>query len=239
MMNAQLSPTGPQVEPIRRHGYSDRPSRLRPIPLGLSIGVTGALFAAYLFAPQEMIERFTPFDPLITKPIPLPDPPPVDQPQPKVDSPQHKTDIFVPRPLIVPRLPDNPSIGTTDPSADNRFTSGPIGETIVIDPPARPKPLPAPVLTQVSVDPRFADRFQPDYPSSMIRSEREGVAKVRVLVGVDGRVRDVVDAGSSASAFFDATRKHALRAWRFKPATRDGRPFESWHVMSVTFTLTG
>lgn len=238
-MNDQLSPRSPPSVLIRRHGYSDRPSGLRPVPLSLSIGVTGALFAAYLFAPQAVIERFTPFDPITIEQIPLPDPPPVDQPQPKVESPQPKTDIFVPQPVIVPRLPANPPIGTTDPSADNRFTSGPIGETIVIDPPARPKPPPAPVLTNVSIDPRFADRFQPDYPPSMIRSEREGVAKVRVLVGTDGRVRDVVDVGSSASAFFDATKKHALRAWRFKPATRDGKPFESWHVMSVTFTLTG
>ncbi len=237
-MNAQLFPTGPQAEPIRRHGYSDRPSRLRPVPLGLSIGVTGALFAAYLLAPQAMIERLTPFSPIKVKQIPLPTPP-KPAPQPRESSPQPKTTIVVPRQPIAPRLPDNPPIGTTDHSVDNGFTTGFVGETISIDPPARPKPPVAPVLTQVSIDPRFADRFQPDYPPAMLRLEREGIAKVRVLVGSDGRVRDVVDAGSSTTAFFEATRKHALRAWRFKPATRDGAPFESWHVMTVTFKLTG
>ncbi len=237
-MNAQLSPTGPQAEPIRRHGYSDQPSRLRPIPLGLSIGVTGALFAAYLLAPQAMIERFTPFAPIKIKQIPLPTPP-KPAPQPRTETPQPETTIVVPRRPIAPPLPSNPPIGTTDRGADNPFTTGPVGDAKSIDPPAQPRQPVAPVLTKVSIDPRFADRFQPDYPPAMLRLEREGVARVRVLVGPDGRVRDVVDAGSSTPAFFEATRRHALRAWRFKPATRDGAPFESWHVMTVTFKLTG
>ncbi|WP_161595911.1 energy transducer TonB [Flavisphingopyxis soli] len=237
-MNAQLSPTGPRAEPIRRHAYSDRRSGLRPIPLGLSIGVTGALFAAYLLAPQAMIERFTPFSPIKVKQIPLPTPP-KPAPQPREASPQSKTTIVVPRPPLAPPLPGNPPIGTTDRGADNPFTTGPVGHTSTLDPPVLTKLPVAPVLTQVSIDPRFADRFQPDYPPAMLRLEREGIARVRVLVGPDGRVRDVVDAGSSTTAFFDATRKHALRAWRFKPATRDGAPFESWHVMTVTFKLTG
>jgi protein TonB len=237
-MNAQLSPTGPQGEPIRRHAYSDRRSGLRPVPLGLSIGVTGALFAAYLFAPQAVIERFTPYTPITARQIPLPTPP-RPAPQPRTETPQVKTTIVVPRQPIAPQLPANPPIGTTDTGAANDFALGPIGDTIGIDTPARPKPPVAPVLTQVSIDPRFADRFQPDYPVAMLRLEREGIARVRVLVGPDGRVRDIVDAGSSTAAFFDATRKHALRAWRFRPATRDGAPFESWHVMTVTFTLTG
>lgn len=237
-MNAQLSPTPPRADPIRRHGYSDRRSGLRPIPLGLSIGVTGALFAAYLFAPQAVIERFTPYDPIKTTQIPLPVPPAPD-PQPRTESPQPKTVIVVPRQPIAPSLPNNPPIGTTDDSADNRFVVAPPGDTVVVNPPARPRPPIAPVLTKVSIDPRFADAFQPEYPPAMRRLDREGVAKVRVLVGADGRVRDVADAGSANPAFFDATRKQALRAWRFKPATRDGKPFESWHVMTVTFTLTG
>lgn len=237
MMNAQLSPNAPQADPIRRHAYSDRRSGLRPIPLGLSIGVTGALFAAYLFAPQAVIERFIPYTPIKVEQLPLPTPP-KPEPQPRSELPQPRTTVVVPRQPIAPRLPANPPIATSD-RGDNVFTLGPIGDTQVIDPPARPKPPVAPLLTQVSIDPRFADGFQPDYPPGMLRLEREGVAKVRVLVGADGRVRDVVDAGSSDAAFFAATKKHALRAWRFKPAMRDGKPFESWHVMSVTFTLTG
>lgn len=238
MMNVQLSPNSPQADLARRHRYSDQPSGLRPVPLGLSIGITGALFAAYLFAPQAMIERFTPYTPIKTEQIPLPTPPAPD-PEPRSASPQPKTDIVVLRPPIAPSLPNNPPIGTTERSTDNAFTVGPIGETVVLDPPARPKPPIAPRLTKVSVDPRYADRFQPDYPPNMIRLDREGVARVRVLVDAEGRVRDVVDAGSINAAFFEATRRHALRAWRFKPATRDGKPFESWHVMTVTFTLTG
>ena len=68
----------------------------------------------------------------------------------------------------------------------------------------------------------------------MIRAEMEGFATVRVLIGTDGRVKQVE---ASDTAFLDATRKQALSKWRFLPATRDGEPVESWREMTVRFQL--
>ncbi|TAJ41295.1 MAG: energy transducer TonB, partial [Chitinophagaceae bacterium] len=39
--------------------------------------------------------------------------------------------------------------------------------------------------------------------------------------------------------FFEATRKQALRYWKFRPATRDGVATESWRTMTVRFTIQG
>ena len=35
----------------------------------------------------------------------------------------------------------------------------------------------------------------------------------------------------------EATRRHALSKWRFKPATRDGVPYEDWMTMTLSFKL--
>ena len=71
----------------------------------------------------------------------------------------------------------------------------------------------------------------------MIRAEMEGFATVRVLIGTDGRVKQVEAVKASDTAFLDATRKQALSKWRFLPATRDGEPVESWREMTVRFQL--
>jgi protein TonB len=60
-----------------------------------------------------------------------------------------------------------------------------------------------------------------------------------VLIGIDGRVKAVEQVRATSPAFFEATKRHAIRNWRFKPATRGGTPQESWKVMNVRFELTG
>ena len=106
----------------------------------------------------------------------------------------------------------------------------------------RPDPVPLPpvanpVLTKAARDPRYASAFQPDYPPAMQRMEMEGRVSVRVLVGTDGRVKDVEILSATDPAFAAATERQARKAWRFKPATRDGIPQEEWITTSVVFRL--
>jgi protein TonB len=58
-----------------------------------------------------------------------------------------------------------------------------------------------------------------------------------VLIGADGRVKAVEKLRATSDAFFRATEQQALRHWRFKPATVDGRPVEARKVMTVHFQL--
>ena len=39
-------------------------------------------------------------------------------------------------------------------------------------------------------------------------------------------------------AFWIATQRHALRKWRFRPATRDGVPTASSKLLTIHFRLT-
>lgn len=82
-----------------------------------------------------------------------------------------------------------------------------------------------------------SSELQPPYPASEQRAENEGSVTVRILIGTDGRVKSVEKVRGASDAFFRATEQQALRHWRFKPATVDGRPVESRKVMTVHFRL--
>jgi periplasmic protein TonB len=99
------------------------------------------------------------------------------------------------------------------------------------------EPVAEPVLVGARDDPRFARDLQPPYPPAMQRAEMEGSVTVRVLIGVDGRVLRVEAVRVDQEAFLATTREWALRKWRFRPATRDGAPYEAWIVKTVRFTL--
>ena len=58
-----------------------------------------------------------------------------------------------------------------------------------------------------------------------------------MLVGTDGRVKDIQLVESPHEDFWSATRKQALNKWRFTPATKDGKPVESWMALKVVFQI--
>ena len=75
----------------------------------------------------------------------------------------------------------------------------------------------------------------PRYPSEAIAAGISGKVVLRVLVGVDGSVKDVVVEHSEPAGVFDAVTIDAARQWRFSPAIRDGAPAESWLRVPVNF----
>jgi len=96
---------------------------------------------------------------------------------------------------------------------------------------------PDPVIVDARLNTRYAEQFQPAYPPGQLRLEREAEVSVRVLVGTNGRVKQIELIDSPHVDFWTATRKQALKKWRFTPATKDGKPFESWMTLKVRFEI--
>lgn len=216
----------------------DRSAASRPISAGAALLINGGLIAGLMFAAPQIV-REPDDDTLITRHIPDEPPPPPIDPEPPAARTVAKTPttppIHRPEPRV-PTPPAGPTLGTTSDPVAPTFDppTGLSGAgTIVIDPPPVP-----PVMVEASIDPRFVGSFQPDYPGAELRQEKEGLVKVRVLIGIDGRIKAVEQMASPTAGFFEATRRHALGKWRFKPATRDGIPVESWKVMTVRFRIT-
>lgn len=216
--------------------YADRAKRFSPAGAGAALAVNGALIAGLIFAFAPQIVTVIRQKPLETYPVPkeVPPPPPVDEIKPKVDTVHNDPKVFVP-PVETPTHSDNPITGT-DIKPDLPVIALPsTGE----GPMVRETPAPPPPLIAAIVDPRYARDFQPEYPGIGIRQGLEGTATVRVLIGADGRVKQIEQVSATIPAFFEATRRQALSRWRFKPASRGGVPQESWKTMTVRFVLSG
>ena len=207
-------------------------------PRSKGLILAGAVHAVIIAAVVAMpgIEVPKTFDgPIFAFPVPAEKPPEpvVEQQKPEVEIARPTRQTLPDRVTIEPH-PD-PVIPTSN-YGDRKIKngSGGIGDAIRIEP---IKIAPDPVMIDASLNRRYADDFQPAYPLGQLRREREGTVSVRVLVGTDGRVKDIQLIDSPHEDFWSATRKQALGKWRFTPATEDGKPVESWMTLKVLFQI--
>lgn len=205
-----------------------------PVALTVAIGLNLAAVTALLLAKGEMIPLPDKIMEVVNIPLEKPD----TSPPPPIIRETHPPVPTTPTPVIdLPVPPDTTAI-VTEPTDTASLGSGTSGTsnlggsslpTIRVDP--------EPVLTDASVDPRYASLFQPPYPSRLQRLEIEGKVVLKVLIGADGRVRDVQIVYSDDDGFAESTERQARAKWRFKPATRDGTPIETWKQMTVRFEI--
>lgn len=220
--------------------YADRYARHRRINPGsliLALAINGAILGGLvLFANptfKRHVENQLKLISIVADPLPPPPPPPPPKPQPRPKiEPVLRQPLDTSKSVIVTRIAD------PTPLPLPTFTPGPIEGTGTVGTatavPLKPSP---PVLTIPTIDPRYASLFQPIFPPDEQRAGHDGRVVVRVLVGVDGRVKDVARVSATSTSFYDVTRKRALDRWRFKPATRDGIPVEAWREVAVSFVL--
>ncbi len=91
-------------------------------------------------------------------------------------------------------------------------------------------------FTFVEVLPRLVTKVIPVYPPLARDAGMEGAIKVRMLVGVDGRIRRAEIEEKHAS-LFDEAALTAARQWIFTPATTDGHPVMVWVRVPIVFRL--
>lgn len=168
-------------------------------------------------------------------PIPPDRPPPPDEPPPPERREAQQPSVIDTVPPIVPTQPQGPTV-EDPPLPPLPPSTGPIGDPVeYAGTPVLPPP--PPVRVEAQVDPRFARDLQPPYPPREESAEHEGVVRVRVTIGTDGRVKAIEQVSATNGNFWEATRRHALARWRFRPATLDGRPVESTKLMNVYFRI--
>ncbi len=214
--------------------YADtRGTRFSPASVSAAVIVNAAFLGVLVIGVPDVTGR------LPSGPIQLIDifqPPAPTPPDMKKQAKPQKRTATVPQTLtteITPQITDNHLIADTDFTLPTFPTGGP---GTIIDPLPQP-PIHQPVAIGARLNPRYAAQLQPEYPPAMLRLNIEGAVTVRVLIGTDGRVKQIEPVRVSDDDFLKATREQALRKWRFTPATRDGVPVESWKEMTVRFEM--
>jgi periplasmic protein TonB len=87
------------------------------------------------------------------------------------------------------------------------------------------------------VGPKLLRSTEPPYPEISRRREEQGVVYVRVTISPSGEVGDARIERSSGHQRLDEAALKAVRAWRFKPATRGDRAIVGEATVSVRFQL--
>lgn len=173
-----------------------------------------------------------PLPPLPTRPAEIPPPTSIGADKPRV----RQT-----RP--VPILVDTPTTNPVPPGTQVKQYE--IGDELLPGDPGPPMPPDAEPLyaeapaeeTPVVWSLKLVDMKPPVYPPRCLRMGIEGLVKVRVLVGENGRVQEVTIGKSSGETALDNAAMEAVRDWRFEPARHGGVPVRAWAIVPVEFKL--
>ena len=212
--------------------YENKTSRSKGVALAITVHV-GIIAAVMAMPGIEIPERLN--GPFTAVSVPKPQPPElvVEDPQPKVKATRYHRQEIPEQPII--ELPVAPVVPEQS-FSELKLGSGIMDSGIEI-PFAKIEIQPDPVIVGARLNARYAEQFQPAYPAGQLRLEREGEVSVRVLVGTDGRVKQIDLIDSPHQDFWVATCRQALQKWRFTPATSDGKPIESWMTLKVRFEI--
>ena len=208
----------------------------------LTIGAVGVLHAALGYAliagfAADFVEDVYTYMPTADYPADPPPPSPVPSVEPSKTVDRNLT---APRPDLdlgprettavefdlIPLTPPGPLPGLGDPG------------------PVVPSPSPSASFTPRAATPLGSPgkwATTDDYPAAALREEREGVARFRVTIGADGRVRNCEILASSGSSDLDrATCANVAKRARFKPATDEtGATVSGSYTSAVKWEIPG
>ncbi len=137
----------------------------------------------------------------------------------------------------------DPNVGAGDPrgKAGGKGGGGAPPKVEVVDagPVTAPEPPPAPpVVTQEDViAPVPLEKPMPAYPKEARVQGIEAIIVVSYWVEVDGSVSDVRVMPSHGHPLFDAAVLESVRAWKFTPASLEGKPLRMRRQSKIPFKL--
>jgi protein TonB len=88
--------------------------------------------------------------------------------------------------------------------------------------------------TAASFDPA---KCKIEYPKASLMNEEQGTTSMSFLVNADGSVADSKLEKSSGSKGLDKAALKGLTTCKFKPATKDGAPIQSWTKVDYAWKL--
>jgi protein TonB len=207
----------------------------------------GLLLVAFLAIATGAVPKSYTVD-LVFQPKPEPTPEPKTEPTPPPPPPKKQPPPPNEHVTTASKEPPKPIFGMTKDS----FTEGDSnvairqGNTLMKEQekeftdPNKVKPYAAPeVYSQSELDhpPKIKTMVKPDYPMLAKRANREGVVRVRFLVGKDGRVSNAKVLSAPVGLGFEEAAMSAVKSWVFETPTVKGQPVSAWIVQSIRFQL--
>lgn len=233
-------------------GYPRPRSPLRPTPavLAAAFGLAALTISVLPLFQVLSAEQHETLD-VRTAPdvVYLPPPEERDEPPPPESEPEPRPSLRTPtRAVATPAVPEvqAPKLSASLPLSGIAVQVGDldVGTDFEVrgpppPPPAERRTEPAPRRQPVVPDTAPVPLLtpQPAYPERARREEIEGWVDLLILVSETGEVEEVRVADANPKGVFEAACRRALKRWRFRPATKNGRPVAHVVEQRVRFQL--
>ncbi len=166
---------------------------------------------------QPKVEPVKPEPPTAVEPRPEPPKPEPAKPEPARPAPPSPAPQAAPAPTAT-EAPPKPA---------------PPPEAVAKPAPAAPAP---PTKSGVDMSASYrGSNVAPVYPSLSLKNREQGTVVLRVLVKSDGTAGNVEIKSSSDYPRLDQSAIQAVKAWRFNPATVDGKSIDEWYEVPIIF----
>ncbi len=220
--------------------YVTQKQRANPAGLIGAIMINGGVVLAALTMATVVVPGRAPDIRPKTFDVPTQKPPKEEiKKDPAVETPRPNP-VFIEKPIVDIAKPLDEGIRTTDEAKTIPNFTESLGEKITLssgDKDVIEQAIPKPIFRSATRDPKYAHKFQPRYPAGLLSKNIEGMAVLKILIGADGFVRQANVVSASHEDFGAAAAEQAMKSWRFKPATRDGKPVEDWQTLTIRFTI--
>ncbi len=183
-----------------------------------AVAEVAPIFVQWVAPPAPPVEAPPP-SPLKPQPVSRKKAPPVIA-APKIEE-------ALPVEFTVPEPPPEPRAKVDEPIP--AVVASPIASAPVQAPPP-PKTIPASAV-------RYRESPKPAYPALSKRLGEEGKVMIRVLIGVEGRAREVVLVESSGYVRLDEAALAAVRRASFHPYAENGVAMAVWAQIPIAFGL--
>lgn len=204
----------------------------RPSPkaMVLIVGAHIAVVAAVISARMDLPQNVAP-SPITINLIRDRPPPPAHVVKPPQSRQDERSNVIRPESQIATAIqvvaiattPEIPKIGDM------------LGPSLQPIPKIEPQFVAQPPTTASLLTP--PSELKPPYPQSKLLTGEEATLKLLLSIDAEGRVVSVDPVGRADGVFLDAARRYLIAHWRYKPATRDGRPVASSLTISLRFEL--
>lgn len=179
--------------------------------------------------PTEPVPQAEPPKPSKPPVKPVPSKPVVRPPKPD-PTPKEVVDLAPSRnPSPVQALAPTVNSANTESSQPTTEVASSVGDS-------SDKPSPTPVV-ELPSKAAYLNNPKPAYPAISKRLGEEGTVKIKVLIGVDGLVKELRLSRSSGFERLDDAALTAVKQWRFVPGKRNGVPDTMWFDVPVRFEL--
>jgi hypothetical protein len=91
-------------------------------------------------------------------------------------------------------------------------------------------------VTTLQIQPKAKVQIKPEYTNEMIAHQVQGIIKARLLIDIDGAVKEVEVLNDLGFGTKDLARATFLK-WKFEPGKVDGVPKATWITFSIRFVL--